>query len=173
MSELFRRIKMHMLLSAVLTLLLGMILTVSPGMAAATLLRIIGWVLVIAGVVSLLSAMMSRGKPVGQGDLVLGLLQVASGLILLAKPNLLVSLFGVVLGLVLVLHGVKDIQSAREAKALGYNWKLTLAVGLVKLVMAAAVILAPFSTAALVVRVAGICLIVDALADLLVLWRGR
>lgn len=173
MFELFRRVRMHMLLSVVLTLLLGVILTVSPGMAARTLLRIIGWVLVVAGVVSILSSWLSRGRPVGQGNLVLGLIQLASGLVLLTKPDLLVSLCGVVLGLLLVLHGAGDIQSAREAKALGFDWKFTLAVGVVKLLMGAMVILAPFSTAALVIRVAGICLIVDAVSDLLLLIRVR
>lgn len=173
MSELFRRIRMHMLLSAILTLLLGVILTSAPGMAARSLVLIIGWVLVVAGAVSVLSSLFFRGKPMGQGDLVLGLIQLASGLVLLAKPDLLVSLCGVVLGMILVLHGAGDIQSAREAKALGYDWKFTAVVGVVKLLMAVMVILAPFSTAALVIRVAGVCLIADGLADLLLLWRGR
>ena len=173
MHELFQRIRAHFLLNSVLTLILGIILTASPGMAAQTMVLIIGWVLVIAGAVSLLASLFFRGKPLGQGDLVLGLVQLASGLVLLAKPDLLVSLCGIVLGLLLVIHGAGDIQTAREAKALGYDWKLTAGVGIVKLLMAVLVIVAPFSPAALVIRVAGICLILDAVGDLLLLWRTR
>jgi uncharacterized membrane protein HdeD (DUF308 family) len=72
-----------------------------------------------------------------------------------------------------VLHGAGDIQSAREAKALGYDWKFTMAVGILKLVMGAVVIFDPFSTARLLMRVAGICLIVDAAGELAILSRSR
>lgn len=173
MHELFRRIRAHFLLNSVLTLILGIILTLSPGMAARTMVLMIGWVLVIAGVVALMASLFVRSKPLGQGDLVLGLLQLATGLVLLAKPDMLVSLCGIVLGLLLVVHGAGDIQTAREAKALGYDWKLTIVVGVLKLLMAVLVILAPFSTAELVIRVAGICLILDGVGDLLLLWRSK
>lgn len=172
MSELFRHIRTHLVLSAVLTLLLGIVLTVMPGIAAETLVSVLGWLLVITGIASILSSLLTHSKPVGQGDLVLGLLELATGLVLLVRPGLMMSICGIVLGLLLVLHGVRDIQSARESKALGYDWKLPMLVGILKLVMGALVIINPFSTAALLLRVAGICLIVDGVGDLLLVWRS-
>lgn len=172
MFDLFRKLRMQVLLSAVLTLLLGLLLVIMPGMAVETLFLLLGWMLVITGVVSILSSLLTRGRPVGQSDLVLGLLELATGLAILAKPGLLVSLCGVLLGLLLVMHGARDIQSARESRALGYDWKLSLAVGILTLIMGAFVIFNPFSTAKLLLRVAGICLMVDAVGDLLLIWRS-
>ena len=172
MSELFHHIRSHLVLTSVLTLALGVILTVMPGMAAGTLVAVLGWILVITGAASILSSLLLRGKPMGQGDLVLGLVELASGLVLLLRPGLMVSLCGIVLGLLLVLHGARDIQSAREAKALGYDWKLPMLAGIIKLLMGALVIFNPFSTAALLIRVAGICLIVDGVGDLLLVWKS-
>jgi uncharacterized membrane protein HdeD (DUF308 family) len=173
MFEFLRKVRIQSLLTAVLTLLLGLMLTISPGMAVDTLIGLVGWVLVITGVVTLLSTLLRHTRLMGQADLVIGLLELASGLALLSRPGFLVSLCGVLLGLVLVLHGAGDIQSAREAKALGYDWKFTMAVGILKLVMGAVVIFDPFSTARLLMRVAGICLIVDAVGELAILSRSR
>ncbi len=173
MFELFEKMKMQVLLTAVLTVLLGILLAVMPGMAIETLFLVVGWLLMISGIVSLLSALLLRGRPVGQGDLVLGLLEVASGLVVLMRPTFLVSVLGIVLGLVLVMHGARDIQSAREAKALGYPWKASLAVGLLTLVMGALVIINPFSTAKILLRVAGIFLILDGVGDLILIAKCR
>ncbi len=172
MFELFRRIKMHVLLTAVLTLILGLILLFQPGIAMGTVLSILGWILVITGVVSLLVVLLTHGTMMGQGDLVLGLLELATGLVILMKPTFLVSLVGIVLGLLMVMHGARDIQSAREAKALGYDWKLSLGIGVVTVVMGAIVMFSPFSTAKVLLQVAGICLIVDAVGDLVLIGKS-
>lgn len=112
---------MQMLLTAVLTLLLGILLLVMPGIAVETLFLVLGWILTITGVTSILSALLHRGKPVGQGDLVLGLLEVATGLVVLTKPTFLVSVAGILLGLLLIMHGARNVQSARESRAMGYK----------------------------------------------------
>lgn len=169
MFDLFRRLKMQVLLTAVLTLILGIILLFMPGMAIGTLLGILGWVLVITGVVSLLSVLLTHGAMTGQGDLVLGLLELASGIVVLMRPDFLVSLLGILLGLLLVMHGARDIQSAREAKALGFDWKLSLGVGVVTVAMGAIVIFSPVSTARVLLQMTGAFLIVDAVGDLILI----
>jgi uncharacterized membrane protein HdeD (DUF308 family) len=86
MFDLFRRIRMSFLLTAVLTILLGLILILAPGTAVRTIFLVVGWMLLLTGAGSLLTALCSRGKPMGQGDLVLGLIQVATGLVVLMRP---------------------------------------------------------------------------------------
>lgn len=67
MSELFRHIRTHLVLSAVLTLLLGIVLTVMPGIAAETLVSVLGWLLVITGIASILSSLADPLKTRGPG----------------------------------------------------------------------------------------------------------
>ena len=81
MFDLLRRIRVNFVLTAVLTLILGFLLILSPGAAMRTVFLLVGWTLVISGVSSLLTAIFSKGQPVGQGDLVLGLIQLATGLV--------------------------------------------------------------------------------------------
>ena len=171
MFDLLRRIRVNFVLTAILTLILGILLITSPGTAMRTVFLLVGWTLVISGAASLLTALLSKGQPVGQGDLVLGLVQVATGLVVLMRPGFLMSLAGIVVGFVLLIHGIHDIQHARESKALGYDWKLSMGVGIAAVVMGVIVMVNPFSTMETLLRIAGIFLLVDGVADLLMVWR--
>ena len=171
MFDLLRRIRLNFALTAVLTLILGVLLISSPGTAMRTVFLLVGWTLVISGAASLLTAIFSKGQPVGQGDLVLGLIQLATGLVVLMRPGFLMSLAGIVVGFVLLIHGIHDIQHARESKALGYDWKLSMGVGIAAVVMGVIVMINPFSTIETLLRIAGIFLLVDGLADLVMVWR--
>ncbi len=171
MFDLLRRIRLNFVLTAVLTLILGMLLISSPGTAMRTVFLLVGWTLVISGAASLLTAVFSKGQPVGQGDLVLGLIQLATGLVVLMRPGFLMSLAGIVVGFVLLIHGIHDIQHARESKALGYEWKLSMSVGIAAVVMGVIVMVNPFSTVETLLRIAGVFLLVDGIADLLMVWR--
>ena len=171
MFDLLRRIRVNFVLTAILTLILGILLITSPGTAMRTVFLLVGWTLVISGAASLLTAIFSKGQPVGQGDLVLGLIQLATGLVVLMRPGFLMSLAGIVVGFVLLIHGIHDIQHARESKALGYEWKLSMGVGVAAVVMGVIVMINPFSTIETLLRIAGIFLLVDGIADLLMVWR--
>lgn len=171
MFDLLRRIRINFTLTAVLTLILGVLLILSPGTAMRTVFLLVGWTLVISGAASLLTAIFSKGQPVGQGDLVLGLIQLATGLVVLMRPGFLMSLVGIVVGFVLLIHGIHDIQHARESKALGYDWKLSMGVGVAAVVMGVIVMVNPFSTVETLLRIAGVFLLVDSVADLLMVWR--
>lgn len=155
--------------NAALTLVLGVILAIMPGVAAGALVSVLGWILVVFGAVCLISVFATRAGGMEPVSIATGLLALASGLVLLIRPGVLVSLCGIVLGLFLVIHGLQDIGQARKAKALGYEANMALILAIVKLVMGALVIFNPFSTAALLIRMAGIFLVVDALGDLLVI----
>ena len=171
MFDLLRRIRVNFVLTAILTLILGILLITSPGTAMRTVFLLVGWTLVISGAASLLTAIFSKGQPVGQGELVLGLVQVATGLVILMRPGFLLSLTGIVVGFVLLIHGIHDIQHARESKALGYDWKLSMGVGIAAVVMGIIVMVNPFSTVETLLRIAGVFLLVDGIADLLMVWR--
>jgi uncharacterized membrane protein HdeD (DUF308 family) len=172
MFDLFRRIRTSFLMTAGLTILLGLILIIAPGIAIRTIFLVVGWMLLLTGAASLLTALCSKGKPVGQGDLVLGLIQVATGLVVLMRPGFLMSLVGIVLGFIMLLHGVHDIQNAREAKALGYDHRLSLVVGIVTGIMGLVIMINPFSTATTLLRVAGLFLLLDGLGDVLMVYRS-
>ena len=172
MFDLLRRIRLNFALTAVLTLILGVLLISSPGTAMRTVFLLVGWTLVISGAASLLTAIFSKGQPVGQGDLVLGLIQLATGLVVLMRPGFLMSLAGIVVGFVLLIHGIHDIQHARESRALGYDWKLSMGVGIAAVVMGVIVMINPFSTVETLLRIAGVFLLVDGIADLLMVWRA-
>ena len=59
-----------------------------------------------------------------------------------------------------------DLQNARTRRAMGYDWTFYLVVGILTLAMGVLVLLNPFSTVTVLMRVAGICLIVDAVGTI-------
>ena len=172
MFDLLRRIRLNFMVTAILTIVLGVMLIAAPGTAIRTIFLLVGWMLIISGAASLLTSLLSKGQPVGQGDLVLGLVQLATGLVVLMRPSFLISLTGVVVGFVLLIHGIHDIQHARESKALGYEWKLSMGIGVVAIVMGVVVMLSPFSAAETMLRLAGIFLLVDGIGDLMMVIRA-
>ena len=166
MFDLFERLKMHMTVSAVLTLVFGLLLAVMPGMAVGTLLGLLGWLLLVMGILWAISAGVAKNVPGRSGGLVLGLLLAATGLVILLRPDFLVSVVGVILGVLLLIHGAMDLQNARTRRAMGYDWTFYLVVGILTLAMGVLVLLNPFSTVTVLMRVAGICLIVDAVGTI-------
>ena len=49
MFDLFRRIRVNFVLTAILTIILGIMLIAAPGTAMRTIFLLVGWTLVISG----------------------------------------------------------------------------------------------------------------------------
>lgn len=168
----FREFKRQSLLGAILTIVLGLFLMFAPGSLLALVLMVLGWVLLLFGIVTIISFVLNRSVTVGYGRLISGVIQLLVGLWVVRNPGGLVSLAATVVGVVLLVHALSDLQYTWSAYQAGAErwWTGAISGGLT-LVLALLVLLRPMGSAMAVVSFAGICLVIDGISDLLMIRR--
>lgn len=155
-NELFS--KLQLLLAPGLVILLGLILVFDPDSASVLIAKLLGWVLVAAGICTGVGAILSRKDQVGKGIAAVAL--VLLGGWLGRNPLFLAAWVGRIIGLMLVLNGVQDILTL---KAQGSRFVMPLIVT----VIGAVLILMPMTTSRLVFTLCGIVVLCIGAAMLL------
>lgn len=172
MMNFFRELKRQSLLGAIITIVLGVVLIFAPGSLLSLVLGILGWVLLLAGIGSIVSFVLNRGMAMGYGQLVSGVIELMFGLWVVRNPGGLVSLTASVVGILMLIHALSDLQYTVSAYRAGAaNWWTGALSGGITLILALLVLFRPIGSAMTLVSFAGICLVVDGIGDLLMIHR--
>lgn len=179
MNGFYQQIKRQNTASAVATIVLGLLLLLAPGGVVTSLLRLVGWVMIIAGGLMLLSCMgRDNGSHQTLNDsfalIIPGGVLLLLGIWIVRSPGNLVSIALTCVGILLLLHAFGDIAHAVSArKVMAQGWWSAAVSGGITLIMALMILSNPFGTAMSVLRLAGICLLIDGAGDLLMARRMR
>lgn len=139
------------LLTPVILILLGLILTFSPDSATTLLIKIIGWVLVAVTAGLAISAVVWPGGTTGK---VLGAVFCGvSGIYMVTHPLDLAAWFGRLIGILLLIQGIQNILYQRLRSGTVLLPILTAVVGTVLLVL-------PMTTSRLVFTIIGIIVLI-------------
>ena len=152
-----KREKYTSISAMIVLLILGIILASHPGSVLKTVARLMGVALIIAGAVYLLGWRKDRDRSVIRAGG--AVLEILAGLILLAAPAFVLSLFPVLAGVVIVLYGIADVLSALSIRRNGGRWKTSLLLAVITVALGLLLLANPFSTMAILVRVLGLVLI--------------
>lgn len=168
----FRELKRQSLLGAIVTILLGLFLIFAPGGLLSLVLMVLGWVLLLFGIVTIISFVLNRSVTMGYGQLISGVIQLIVGLWVVRNPGGLVSLAATVVGIMMLVHALSDLQYTMSAYRAGAErwWTGAISGGLT-LVLALLVLFRPIGSAMAVVSFAGLCLVIDGISDLLMIHR--
>lgn len=103
----------------------------------------------------------------GRADFAAGALEAIVGLLLLSRPNALVELVPVLLGVMVLVNSVFQIQVSLELKKLTYTgWWHHLAVALICAAVSVAMMFNPFRSYEVLSVILGAAFVVDGAADL-------
>jgi uncharacterized membrane protein HdeD (DUF308 family) len=117
--------------------ILGTLAIVVPPIATIAVEILIGWLLLLSGIVGLISTFRTRGAPGFGWSLLSAVIGIAAGVVLLAWPLSGAFSLTLILTAFLVLEGVVSILYALEHKReLSGRWGLMLFSGLVDLFLA-------------------------------------
>lgn len=171
MKEALKRIKADVILSALLCIALGVVLIVW----SAETIKIMCWALaaglVIIGVINIISYFRDKRMHMFSG--VLGLIVILIGIWLFMRPDSVVSLIPIVIGVILAVHGIQDVKLAIETKRNGYEkWWSILLMGIVSLVLGVLCVVYAFGLVTLALKFIGVALIYDGLSDLWIVSRA-
>ena len=161
-------------LSALCFIALGVFLLGWPELSRIWICRLLGAALLITGAVYVISHFVkSKGAAtVFQYDLILGVILAIVGVWLLTTPDLIITFLQYILGAILIIHGVIDLQGALNLRSGGSShWWPACLIALITLALGAIVIWNPFASINALLMLVGITLIYDGVSDLVILFQ--
>jgi uncharacterized membrane protein HdeD (DUF308 family) len=126
------------LVEGIVLVVLGVLAILLPPLATLTFTILVGWLLLISGIMGLITTFMARGAPGFWWALLSAVLGIAAGLVLLARPVSGAISLTLLLIVFFIIEGVASIMYAIEHKnELSGRWGWMLASGIIDLVLAA------------------------------------
>ncbi len=171
MRETLKRVKADVTLSAILCVALGVVLVFWSEETIHVICKLLAVGLMIIGGVNLAGYFISHFKQTFTG--ILGAIVLLIGFWIFLKPETVVSLVPIVIGVILVVHGIKDIRLAVETKRNRYDrWWSVLIMAVVSLALGILCIVYAFGLVKMAMIGVGIALIYDGLSDLWIVSRA-
>ena len=157
----------------ILLTVLGVILLLFPGIALKTVVRLAGIALIIGGADAIIAWNRNRTANSSYLDVAGGAVAVIGGLFLLIKPETLINIFPTIAGILVILYGAFYFLKALASKRTGFDkWKVSMVLAVVIVILGIYVLVRPFSTMKLLVRVLGGVLIYNGLSSLWIATRS-
>lgn len=173
MERILKKIKANVVFSAILCIVLGIVLVVWPGMSVKVVCMSIGAVLAVNGLIKLFNYTFSRdGSMFSQLNLIMGVIITLIGAWILLRPNAIIAMVPILVGIIIIIHGVNNLQQAVNLSQSGYDkWWLALLLGILTIGFGILLICNPFEAIDTLVMFIGIFLIYDGISDIWIVSR--
>lgn len=173
MGNLLKRLKTNIVISALLCVALGIVLVVWPDLSMKIVCIAVGAVLLIGGGVRLAVYFAVRDNSIySQMNLIMSIVLAVVGIWILMKPDKVLAIIPIIVGIVIVLHGVNDLQQAVTLRKGQYDkWWVALILGLLTIGFGVLLVCRPIEALDTVIMLIGTFLIYDGLSDIWIVSR--
>lgn len=152
---------------SIVSLILGLFLVIKPEVSSNIISYIIGSGFIFYGVVHIITYILVKDENLFQYDLAKGLITSAIGLFFIFRPNFIVSLLPLGLGIAIIFNGVMSLQSACNFyRNSPKHWLTVFIPSLITIVFGALIVVNPFKWAKALLVIIGCVLIWNAIWDL-------
>ena len=157
-----------MIVSSVLTFILGLILLIEADGAVKFLTFLIALFAILMGVFQLIEYLrMPRENKMTSLSMMLGIFFLAVGIFLMINLESLVKFITLVIGLCIAVKSVFKIQFALNLRELSDKWKYNLIVGLIGLTLGVLLVFNPFKSAVIFLRIIGLVLAISSIVEII------
>ncbi len=158
----------YITISAIICLL-GLTLIIHPGFSARAVGTICGICLIIFGGIKIIGYFSKDlFRLAFQFDLATGILLIILGVVIAARPDDLMTLLCVILGISTLTESLFKIQTAIDSKRFGIKrWWLIMAAAIVSGIFGAILVTRPAESAAILVSLLGISLLCEGILNLI------
>ncbi len=148
----------------------GVLFIVKPELSAMVVSRALGAAMIVFGLIKLVGYFSKDlFRLAFQYDLGFGLLLIALGILVLAKPAGVLDFIFVALGIAILADGLFKVQIAVDSKRFGIStWWLTLVLAMVTGVVGLALVFRPWDSARLLTTLLGAALLAEGILNLCV-----
>ena len=149
-------------------IILGLVLTIWPGMAVGVVIGGVGGLGIVMGIIHLIRYFkLDNHASIASNELAVGLLWLVGGILVIALHKFLLSIVPVFFGIVLLVGGIGKVQSSLQLKRMGAKrWYFEVVCCGLSIGFGAIILFNPFGTALMLMRIIGIALLVEGVQDL-------
>ncbi len=173
MEGLLKKIKANMLVSSLLCVLLGLVLVLRPGLSVRIVCTAVGIVLILSGVTRIIDWFCARdGSMYAQMNLIFGIVLVVVGVWIVVKPDKVLAIIPIIVGIVIGMHGLNNLKQAIELWRDKYDkWWVAFILGALTVGLGVLLICRPFAAIDTVVMLIGFFMIYDGLSNIWIVTR--
>jgi len=161
-----KELKDSFAISGMATFAIGLLLLIYPAFTGRALCWLIGGIMAVKGGTGVYSRYRaSRG--VMPFEVMGSIMLLAGGLFVILRSDAVIAVIPFVCGLFLLVSGISGLQKAFTLKGMNYaGWNHGLIFTVIKVILAAIVVMNPFGTAMALTRFIGGCLVYDGFSGL-------
>ncbi len=165
--EFLKEIKSTLLIMAGFYIIIGLVMAIAPVFVSNSICYLTGSLCIIIGGLAIYTYIQSEVYgPLGMATLIMAIVFIGLGIFIIMNPETIASFIPMVMGIILVVDALTKMQTAARLKKYGYNkWWQTLVLALVVALFGVLLLINPFKSLTLFIRVLGIFLIVNGIAD--------
>ena len=176
MREFIKNMKISYFLAAVLYIVLGAVFLIWPTNIGNILCWAFGLVLLAYGVITIISFLVHDSRLGSfRFELVLGIVCAAVGILFLLRPDFILSIFPIILGIYIIIDALLNLKRAIELHSMLYpRWWVALALSLVSAALGVLICARPLFLADTLFMIVGVVFIYNGVSDLWALFMvGR
>lgn len=154
--------KTTMIVLAILYVIIGAVLIIWPETARNIICYTLGALLVLFGVYRIMAYFIAELPLQMQFGVAIGIACILAGLLLLFKADAVVALFGVVVGVTLIVDSVLRLQTALDIRRIGGNhWAPVFICALTMLALGVLLLFNPFKAVITATIIGGVALVIE------------
>lgn len=163
-----RSIKIGFIAISATLIALGGWLLISPGVSSTTICVVLGTVSVLYGIIKLLGYFSNDLYRLAfQFDLAVGILSMILGVLLILRPDAVLSFLPTVIGIFILVDSILRFQTSIDAKHFGMEkWWIILLISCAGAALGALLLFHPFESALAMIRLIGLTLMIDGVENL-------
>lgn len=157
------------MLMGLAAIVLGLILLIAPGTATAFVFNGIGAICIAIGLFNVVRYFMLDTKAsIISNALATGLVWIIIGVAVILLKGTLISILPVFFGVIVLIGGIAKLQGALSFKRMNATkWYIELCLAVLSIVFGSLILLNPFSTAMILMRIIGAALLIEGIADMI------
>lgn len=173
MESLLKKIKTNVVVSSALCIILGLVLVFRPGLSMRIVCTAVGVVLILSGVMRMIDYFTARdGSLYSQSNLIFGIVLAVVGVWIVVKPDKVMAIIPIIVGIVIAMHGLHNLQQALGLWRDRYDrWWVALILGALTVGFGVLLICRPFAAIDTVVMLIGFFLIYDGISNVWIVSR--
>ncbi len=172
MKDKIKALKLNITLSAVISIVIGILLLFYPTESISAIGKVIAVIIMLAGIGVIVSQIFDFG--VNVMGIVVGGILVVIGIWIYTSTAAILSIIPIAIGVILVVHGIQDLGLAIEGARAGakYPW-LDFIIAALNILLGMVCIMHAFGIVNIAIRIIGAMLIFDGITDLGIVHKVR
>ncbi|WP_026499445.1 HdeD family acid-resistance protein [Butyrivibrio sp. WCD2001] len=170
----FVRLKKNILVDAIALIVVGLVLIFLPGTSLNILTKVIGAVVLVAGVISVVTGLASKNQNVltKNGSLGFGLVIAVVGVWILINPEFFEAIIPVIAGVIMLFSGIMNLGETLSLGKNSYkNWWIALILAALTIAAGAFLVFNPLTMVKYVVQIIGAALAYNGASNLWIISR--